>query len=246
MGRTQIRFLDPHHAVAPAQKIENMPPLLAHLMKPQFGWFYVALAIGGSVLGAYEELVSTDNTGSLLTMAASFAAMILLGWSAPWAVASQFLRRKSYFSAHMAMAGLYLCASIVLWQVVSIVAFLTSDGMFATGLQYVLNAMAFGLLLDGALRLCAHMPPKKRRAGAAFFSCGLFALVFAIGYATQQSFDETPNYATTLKPYLAELAPAETAQDFVTQSGLLFKDRHLSVKQPEQGTRAKILKKIGG
>lgn len=222
IGRTTIRVFDPAHPVPPSQRLQRANPFLLWLSRPLTVWasFIIAIActVGWRYLGTWRDEEIAETLG-----AAGFGAVIVtLIWAALWGVAGRLVRHKSRFRSHVALFSLFIIATIAADFITAYADFLTNGGMAATVLTYALNmAVCIGLLY-GSLTLATEMTNKKRRAWCLFFAFGMTLAGIGFSQATKDRFEPTPSYASTLEPYLASLAPAESLETYMEGNKAVF------------------------
>lgn len=222
IGRTTIRVFDPAHPVAPAQRLQRANPFLSWLSRPLTVWtsflLSAACIVGWRYLGTWRDEEIAETLG-----AAGFGAVIVtLIWAALWGVAGRLVRHKSRFRSHVALFSLFILLTIGADFVTSYADFLTNGGVGATVLSYALNmALCIGLLY-GSLTLATEMNDKKRRVWCAFFALGMALAGVGFSQATKDRFEPMPKYASTLEPYLASLAPAESLESYMAANAAVF------------------------
>src|SRR5690606_25361940 len=156
-----------------------------------------------------------EDRSVVLTAASSSAAIAVFVWSALWAVASKFIRHTAHFMMHVALASLCLAAGALMSWAVSAVEFMLNENLFSVILRYTANAALLTLLLYGGLSLAPHMQRRKRLMSAAFFSFGLALGIFGVSMVTASRFSPDPLYPYRLHPFLGEVAPAGTSENFM-------------------------------
>jgi hypothetical protein len=236
IGRTEIRAFSPGHPVPDAVRLQRANPLFLALSRPRNVWFSFILAVATTMAWTYLEVWS-DQPGMTLAMAAGSAFCIIMLWSTLWSVAGRLVKHKTHFQSHVALISLYIVGSAILWYVQSYLNFLFSENNFAVIAGYGLNIVLFGLLLYGALSLAADMPKRRRGAVSLYFSGGIAASLFLLGYAGTLNFSPDPLYPYTLEPYLAHLAPAETLDGFMEGNKAIFASDEFRQAEPAEGAR---------
>lgn len=221
LGLTPIAVFDPHHAVPAAEKVEHTHPLIAHLSGGLMPWVYYLFAVLGVALSDYIEYWS-ENTYAQMTKAAGGAALCLLLWAVPWAVAGRLARHRSAYLAHIALASVFLLVSLPIWAFLDLAAFLSSENMFSDALFIVGNTLILGGLVYASLGIATHMTARRRGLAAGFFAAGLMTVIVGLAYLDQMNFYPQPVYGTIIEPYLQNLPPARDIPAFIDEAGALF------------------------
>jgi hypothetical protein len=230
VGRTEIRAYDPLHPVPKERRLQRAHPFLSFLSRPVTVWGSFVLALVSAIGWSYLEAWNPEPGPQLATSGAAVLAFILV-WSALWAVAGRLIRHKSRFRSHVALISLVITLSF------TVVAYLKAYADFLTNENWIAGIITQGLslamlvgLLYGCLSLATDMPERRRFGAAAFFSVGLLVGLYALSQISERNFRQHPEFPSALKPYLAHMAPADSAEDFMTGSAKLFESRALSVK----------------
>ncbi|MEZ0260181.1 MAG: FHA domain-containing protein [Alphaproteobacteria bacterium] len=223
VGRTEIRFFEPQHAVTPAVRLARANALTLFLSKSLVVWSAFALAIalltGWTYLTVWTE---AEDTASRLGAVAAAAFACILIWSGLWAAAGRLIRHKSRFRNHVALFSLYLIAIPIVSTFESYTDFLTNENWFSTVFSYGTHMVLLVCLLYGCLTLTTDMPRRRRVLSSTYFTLGLTIGILALSMASQRDFTPQPEYPAGLQPYLAGLAPADTLDDFMKGSAKLF------------------------
>lgn len=221
VGRTEIRAFSPGHAVPQALRLQKANPLFLVLSKPHNVWLAFVFAIATMMAWAYLEIWS-DQIGMTLAMAAGGVFCGIMLWATLWSVAGRLIKHKTHFQSHVALMSLYTVGSAVFWYVQSYLNFLFNENNIVVLAGYVMNLSLFGLLLYGALSLATEMPKRRRSFASFYFSGGVAASIFLLGYVSTLNFSPDPLYPYTLEPYLAHLAPAGSLEDFMRGNEAIF------------------------
>jgi hypothetical protein len=226
VGRTEIRAYDPLHPVPKELRLQRAHPFLNFLSRPVTVWGLFILALGAVVGWSYLEIWNTEP-GPQLASTGAVALGFILVWSALWAVAGRLIRHKSRFRAHVALISLVIViATGFLSYIQAYADFLTNENWIAAAVKYSLNLAVLVGLLYGSLSLATDMSRQRRFKASAFFSVGLLAGIYVLTVVAQRNFTQEPQYPSRLRPYLANLAPAESLPDFMAGNATLF-DSHV-------------------
>lgn len=223
VGRTEIRFFEPDHAVTPAVRLARANPLTTFLSKSYVVWSAFALAIAMLTSWTYLTVYTEpEDTASRLGAVAAAAFACILIWSGLWAAAGRLIRHKSRFRNHVALFSLYLIAIPVVSTLENYTDFLTNENWFSTIFSYGVHMSLLVGLLYGCLTLTTDMPQRRRILSSTYFTLGLTIGVLALSMAGKRDFTPQPEYPAGLQPYLAGLAPADNLDDFMKGSAKLF------------------------
>jgi len=233
IGQTEVRVYTPEHPVAATIRLQKINPVFSWLSRSSniLAIFFLALAF--VLCWAYLE-IWTEEIGQALVGAGSVTVVIIVLWSAIWSVAGRLARQKAHFNSHIAMACLYMIAGTFLWYVESYVDFLTNENWVSILTTYSINFILLTVLLIGSFTLSTRMNRRRRMVLAVFFSAGVIGGVFAISLVSAKSFNQQPLYPSTLKPYLSQLAAADTVEEFMAGNEDTFSSKEFSelLKKP--------------
>jgi hypothetical protein len=226
IGRTELKFYEPSHAVLPAVRIARAHALTVVLARSYIVWSSFALAIAGLTLWTYLSVwTETEDIPSRLGAVAAGTFALVLIWSGLWAAAGRLIRHKSRFRNHVALFSIFLIAIPFISWIESYADFLTNENWFSTALSYGMHMTLLVGLLYGCLTLTTDMPQRRRVLSSIYFTGGLTLGILALNFAGQRDFTQQPEYASGLQPYLASLAPADNLEEFMTGSGKLFESK---------------------
>jgi hypothetical protein len=231
IGRTEIRAFDPQHPVPKERKIQKANPFMAWLSRPVVVWVAFVAALGVVTGWSYLEMWNNEPGPQLAAAAGGTLAFILV-WSALWAVAGRLIRHKSRFRSHVALISLTVIISVgILSYIEAYADFLTNENWVAMVSTYVLDLLLLVGLLYGSLSLATDLSRRKRFNASAYFSVGIMLGIFALSQVAQRHFVQEPTYPAHLEPFLAELAPTDSLDDFMKGNGDLFTSN--AFKAPE-------------
>jgi hypothetical protein len=222
IGRTEIRAYDPLHPVPQERRLQKTHPIIFWLSRPINVWASFVLALCVATGWSYLEIWNTEP-GPQLAAAAGGTLTFILVWSALWAVAGRLIRHKSRFRSHVALISLTIVVAVGIFSYIESYAdFLTNENWLAMVLTYVLDLALLAVLLYGSLTLATDMPRRRRMNAAAYFSGGIMIGIFALSQVAQRHFIQEPAYPSHLEPYLANLAPVNSVEQFMKDSDQLF------------------------
>lgn len=220
-GLTEIRVYSPSHPVPEEIVLQKANSLFLWLSRPLNVWASFFLSLGVMTGWAYLEVWS-DQIGMTLAMAAGGAFCSIMLWAALWSVAGRLIKHRTHFRSHVALVSIYLIGSAFFWYVQAYFNFLSNENALAVFFGYALNTLLFALLLYGSLALATRMTKRRRIQVSFYFSGGAAAGIFLLGYASTMNFSPNPLYPSTLEPYLALFAPADTLDEFMAGNTAVF------------------------
>ncbi len=221
IGQTEIGIYTPGYPVAATLRLQKGHPIFAWLSRSLNVWASVLLALAVTLCWTFLQ-IWTDEPGLSLAAAAAGTALLIVLWAAAWSVAGRLTRHKAHFKSHAAMMCLYMIAGTVAWYIEAYADFLTNENWLSGGISYGLNFILLSFLLYGSLTLATLMPQRRRQLAAVFFSFGLVGGVFIFSLVGAKSFNQAPMYPATLEPFLSQLAPADTPEQFMAGNKDLF------------------------
>lgn len=240
IGRTPVMIFDPHHAVAPAQKLERTSPFVAHVSGMAAPWIYFILAIASICLMDYITVWTENTPGQIAKMAGGIAFGILL-WTLPWSVVGRLIRHRSGFRAHVGLISLCILLAAIFWPVQDLLNFLTNQNTFSVVFEYGVNFALVAGLVYGSLSVATHMPARRRISAAFFFTLGMFGITFAMTYMADEAFIPQPEYAAVLEPYLQGLPTGADTSGFMAENLKLFDSDALKTDSAAPVVAAKSL-----
>jgi Na+-translocating ferredoxin:NAD+ oxidoreductase RnfA subunit len=177
----------------------------------------LAMTLGWSFLEIW-----TDEPGLTLAAMAAGTIAIIAVWAGIWAVTSRLIRKRSYFKNHVALICLYMIAGTCAWYAEIYVDFLTNENWLSSVVVYGCNFVLLACLLYYSLNIATRMPRRQQKTSAVVVSAALIGGVYLFSLVSAKTFNQQPLYPTTLEPYLAQFAPADTVDGFIKDSKKLF------------------------
>jgi hypothetical protein len=221
IGRTELRFYAPDHAVAAALPLQEDHPAFAWLARPVNAWLCFLLALALTQAWAFLEIWS-DKTGMTLAGAALGTVGTVVVWTTLWAAAGKLILQKPNFRSHAAIISLYLVAGALSWYIETYADFLANENWLANALAYGVNFILLALLLYGSLSLASKMERRRRQLSSVLTSLGIISGIFGMNLVSAKNFNQMPPYPATLKPYLSRLMPADDINAFMAGNEKLF------------------------
>jgi hypothetical protein len=240
IGRTLLRFRDTEEAVAPALVEDQAPSARATLVTPGFAPAPVAEEGAPTTARRLVAAALETTLGRLVVVAvmlASFAVSAWLGdttrspagsvfavivalfafaslWAIAWAAATRRVDRRFHFLGHLAVVSAVLLGALVAAEITEWLTFLFPDAptvYLLVGAAYLALAAA---LVAGHLGVSGTLPPARRWRAGAMVSGAIVALVILATLAMDDTFSDTPEFASTLKPLSPTSIPAGSVDDF--------------------------------
>jgi len=233
VGRTEIRVFDPNHPVPPAQRVAKVNPAVVWLSRPINVWLSFFAAVGAYIAWTYMEVWDEDVNTTLVRASFAVAGGILV-WSVLWGVAGRLVRHKSRFRSHVALASLTVVAFVLTALAEYYVDFLTNENTFSEVFSGGLSLILFAVLLYMSLTLATDLSQKKRRVWSGCFALGLLISFVALNMAGQDKFNQAPDYASRLEPFLASAAMAKTPDEFIKDDEALFDSKAFNKKDKDK------------
>lgn len=238
IGQMEVRLYKPDHPVPAAAPLIKDNPVFKWISRPINVWACFLLAVAMTVGWAWLEIWSTDEEGLTMAGAAAGSIGVIIVWAAIWAVGGRLTHHKANFKSHVSLICLYLIAGTISWYVEVYTDFLTNENWFAQSVTYSLNFILLGFLLYGSFALATKMARKRRVLSASFFSFAVMAGVFLFTIVSAKNFNQQPIYPDTLEPYLSQLAPTQTMEQFMAGNDKLFKSDEFA--KPETARPATV------
>lgn len=233
LGRTRLRLLTPNHPVAAPLPVSRPNETLSLFSKPLNALVYFFITVVAIASWSWLEIWS-DNPGLTITIAVISVVLMILIWSALWALAGRVIRHRAELYSHIAVASTYVLASAVGYYIQSYVTFMANGGLVSTLTGYAINFTLIGALLFAALGLASDFSTKKRKVTAFLFAGGLVLGSFAVSTIEARSFHIDPDYPWTLEPYLASWAQADTPDEFIVKNAAVFDRKALKIKEKKK------------
>jgi pSer/pThr/pTyr-binding forkhead associated (FHA) protein len=232
VGHTEIRAFDPEHPVPTTQRLQRASPMLVWLARPLHVWLSFLSALGVAAAYSYLEIWDEEVTKQVTYATAAMLGLILV-WSALWAVAGKLIQHKSRFRSHVAFISLLLIVDFtVVSNLEGYTEFLSNQNWVSAILHYALSLTMMVGLVYGCLTLATGMSNRRRLHAAGYFSVGIMVGAWTLAHVAEMHFNAEPKYPAHLRPYLAELAPTDSLQEFMASNKDLFQSSVL--KLPDQ------------
>lgn len=200
IGRTRLRLRDRDYQVGEALPLLRRRALvewlISHWTSP-LAVFSLAVVLGLLLLrqGTWRETGWSQWLSAPLVGVGGLAL-----WCGGWALATRFLRQRSRFPAHVAVAGLVLVASEVADEALQLARFLLSRIALLQWAEVAISAALIGLLIYGHLRVATVGGPRQRALS------GAVAAALVLGVRALAQSESEPDWVSEL-PYWSRLEP---------------------------------------
>jgi predicted small integral membrane protein len=241
IGRTLLRFRDTEEAVAPALVEDHAPSAMTPLVTPGIVPAPVAeeeeapttarrlvaavlettrgrpvvvgVMLASFAVNAWLGDATRSPAGSVFAMLVALFAFATL-WATGWAIATRRVDRRFHFLGHLAVVSATLLGALVAAEIAEWLTFLFPDAPFV----YLLGAAVYlalaAALVAGHLGVSGTLPPPRRWRAGAMVSGAIVALMILAAIAVDDTFSDTPELASALKPLSPALIPAGSVDDF--------------------------------
>jgi pSer/pThr/pTyr-binding forkhead associated (FHA) protein len=239
MGRTTLRFRDPHEPVPPAlvdaaaqhvATLANGNGTVAAPMTPGAPqrtsrrvrqWFTMTpgrvLVFAGAMatFGAYTWLgsVSRSSSGEISASMMGFAFMAAL-WAGVWAVASRAIVQRFNFVGHLAVISAFVLVALVWTIIQDWLSFFFPDAVLASVLGFAIGFVLLAALVAAHLALSSTMTRRVQRRTGIIVAAAIFAVGMLAQLADDDEFSDVPKFSSTLKPVSAQWVPTSSVEEF--------------------------------
>jgi pSer/pThr/pTyr-binding forkhead associated (FHA) protein len=240
IGRTLLRFRDTEEAVAPALVEDHAPSAPTPLVTPGIAPAPVAEEEAPTTVRRLVGAVLETTRGRLVVvgvMLASFAVNAWLGdatrspagsvfamlvalfafaalWATGWAIATRRVDRRVHFLGHLAVVSATLLGALVAAEIVEWLTFLFPDAPLVYLLGGAVYLALAAALVAGHLGVSGTLPPPRRWRAGAMVSGAIVALMILAAIAVDDTFSDTPELASALKPLSPAFIPAGSVDEF--------------------------------
>ena len=239
IGRTLLRFRDTEEAVAPALPEDQVPsaralgapgiaptpvaeeetpatarhPLVAVLETTRGRLVVVGVMLASFAVSTWLGDATRSPAGSVFAIIVALFAFASL-WATAWAAATRRADRRFHFLGHLAVVSATLLGALVTAEITEWLTFLFPGATIV----YLFVAAAYlalaAALVAGHLGVSGTLPPDRRWRAGAMVSGAIVALVILATIARDDTFSDTPEFASTLKPLSPASIPAGSVDDF--------------------------------
>ena len=240
IGRTLLRFRDTEEAIAPALVEDQAPSARTPLVTPEIAPAPVAaeeapttahrlvvaalettrgrLVVVGAMLAAFAVNAWLGDTsrspaGSVFGLIVTLLVLASV-WAIAWAAATRRVDRRFHFLGHLAVVSATLLGALVAAEITEWLTFLFPDAplvFLLTGAAYLALVAA---LVAGHLGVSGTLPPARRWRAGGMVSGAIVALLLLATLAKDDTFSDTPDLASVLKPLSPAWIPAGDVDDF--------------------------------
>jgi hypothetical protein len=222
LGGATIRFRPANQATTAAQPMRS-GGLFAH----SGVWAVVALAVCLAATATEAALGSSEPFNGLQLLNAVLAPLIvILVWSAIWALVGRLLVHHARFLGHVAIVSFGIFLGVAITFVLGLFAFSLALDSFAGWIGSITAFIAMTIVFAGHLRLATRLRPRGALiAGlcAALLIAGSFRVTHMVG---AQRFSPAPRRAMTLAPPSWRVRSPESTETFYAKTQSLVDELH--------------------
>lgn len=232
VGRTLLRFCDPHEIVAPALIDHEGSAAAPWLQRPAVALAICAAAL--AVVGAEAYLGSFEpnpwrSAGSTVLVLSVFA----LGWATIWAFITRVLTQRWRLLGHTAAVCAFALGVYAVAAVTEYYGFIASSTAASGVLASLAGALLLAALFNGHLSLVSPLTPRRRRAAAAVVAILIAGSIELVGWLAQERFFAGLEFAAALKPVPPRWLPSESVDTFLAGlDSVRAEVDELAAKQP--------------
>ncbi|MGH7627154.1 MAG: FHA domain-containing protein [Gemmatimonadaceae bacterium] len=243
IGRTVVRYHDPHEPVPPTL-VEAVRPTALPAASGRLAWIDCAWLASGRARAAvivlsFLFITAMDFTGvfdrspvaKALTLALGFLVLLVV-WAGIWALATRVVSQRFAFARHLAFALLIAVAFVIWGNLEQWISFVAPAGSIAELFTVPLALVLGVVLIAGHLGIASSMPRKRRLLTSLAVAGGMTAIVILFSLVNNQEFTTKMDYEGQLKPMPAHFVPAESLDQFSKDSRAL----HIKVDKMKPDT----------
>lgn len=242
VGRTTLRFRDPHAPVAPALVDDGaappsipaiepvvvadrprggpaaarglLPPALARWIATTPGRLTLAaVATGAVALYGWFGSSARSSGNDAFGTALGFAMLAAL-WAVAWSLAGRAIVRRFDFVGHLGVTALAALAALATAMIVDWLQFLLPDATAVAILSSVLGFALLASVIAGHLALATAIPRPRRWRNAGLAVGTLFAIGMLASVTKDEEFSDVPTFSSTLKPVPVAWLPTASVDEF--------------------------------
>lgn len=231
VGRTEIRFVDSSHPVAPAirdprgrseaARAAAAPSVIERrLGAPKIALAVLVVSVAffalNDWLGSYQRTTASKHLFSGLAVLVALAI-----WAGIWSVGSRITLQRFNYRPHLVWTAAIAVAATVLgaagaWSSVAVPnAHLDDVLSWAIGLPLVI------VWLAGHLALASTMAPRQRIKAAVLITVGVGALIAVNALSERHEFTTDLEYDSVIRPLPPSLVRAGSLEEFIAGTGRL-------------------------
>jgi hypothetical protein len=212
VGRSNLAFFSTDHGVDPTRSFSLSNGLQNSRFKPLLASLMLGLVFALSLLMTWLWTFDKPDWGQLSAMSATMPIMVLL-WSAGWALCGRFLKHHHQFSAQLFFSAACVCLIILTSFFNSYVDYYFASTLAGQIFDWLTFIALVGLALGFNISLATHSSNAMRRGlVASVCLCGLSLLLL---YLSQGDYSHTPEPSTSFKPAWVPSAKAVSVEDYI-------------------------------
>jgi pSer/pThr/pTyr-binding forkhead associated (FHA) protein len=232
IGRTVVRYRDPHEPVPPTL-VEPLRPVAPPAASGHLAWIDCAWLASGRARATvivlsflfttamdYTGVIAPSPIGKALTQALGFLLLLIL-WAGIWALATRAVSQRFAFSKHLAFAWLIAVAFVIWGNLEQWLSFLAPAGSIAELFTVPLALVLGAVLIAGHLGIASSMSRTQRLRASLAVAGGITAIAILFGVVSNQEFTTKMDYEGQLKPMPARFIPAESLDRFTADARAL-------------------------
>ena len=241
IGRTLLRFRDTEEAVAPALVEDQAPSARTPLVTPEIargagrrggerrrphapswsrcsrrrvdGWSWSASCSLRSRVNTWLGDTTRSPAGSVFAIIVTLLGLASL-WAIAWAAATRRVDRRFHFLGHLAVVSAACSARSSRRRSPNGSPSSSPARRSCTCSPAAAYLALVAALVAGHLGVSGTLPPARRWRAAAMVSGAIVALVILATLAKDDTFSDTPELASALKPLSPAWIPAGSVDDF--------------------------------
>ena len=223
LGRTVLRFWSPAHPVPPALALKPPQNFARRAVTPVLSFFSICAAVAFIMGIEFLDTAKQAKPLSLLASALPLCAFPFL-WAGIWASAGFIVRRKSRYGQQLMVANGAFVLLFLITAFAEYIDYFTSSVRLSDIVQYVGLALLATLLLIINIRIATGIAGIRRAAISFVIGSAIVAAVAVTDRAESFENGISPEFSRTMKPPYALLAKSLTLDQFIKESGELFKE----------------------
>ena len=221
IGHSRLRFYSPEHPVAETHVLPGNQPLVKLVGSPLAA--IVILLVTITTLVINQQLVTNRDVGMEKLIASVLPSIIgALFWAGIWAFAGRVIRHRANYLTQFSASILFVLALVLINNLSEYITFITSSGIIAQAIGYLLIGIALFALLYMNIENATAISRKARLVASHGITWSLLLFALFMDYAGQPDFNYTPSFPSTLKPPFAQLSRSQTVENYLKDSEAIF------------------------
>jgi pSer/pThr/pTyr-binding forkhead associated (FHA) protein len=222
IGKTILRLWSSDHPVEPTLHLPSPRGFARRAVTPAAALASLIITSGIMLLQQRLDTEKQTSLASLIAGSIPFLTVPLL-WAGLWAVAGFIVRRTTRFSLQLLVGNSALLCYLALSILVEYIDYATGNVAVADAFQYAGDAVLSMLLLFISITLAGGAPDLRRIVVSVIVGGGVVAAIAVSEHAESGENRLVPVYSHTLKPLFGKLSPASSLDQFIGESGKIFR-----------------------